>query len=108
MFARHLSILALLAIAPSLSAQDKGLMEAITREATRPNRGDAGRPLPLAGHWNVTGMYNEGFTPAYQLKLLKDGRHPLPWIEWPMTDRDLERTFKPNDPRRQKYLDERM
>ena len=57
-----------------------GLADAIRQEATRPNRGEAGRPLPLAAHWNVTGMYNEGFTPAYQQQLLKKGHHLLPWI----------------------------
>lgn len=108
MLPRYRSILALVLFTPISLAQSQYLADTIRQEATRPNRGAAGRPLPLAGHWNVTGMYNEGFTPAYQLKLLKEGRHLLPWIEWPMTDRDLERTFKPNDPRRQKYIDERM
>jgi hypothetical protein len=108
MMPRSLSMLALLAFAPISFAQDQKLADAITQEATRPNRGDAGRPLPLAGHWNVTGMYNEGFTPAYQLSLLKKGHHLLPWLEWPITDRDLDRNFKLNDPRRPKYIDERM
>src|SRR5690242_19807754 len=80
------------------------LADAIRREATRPNRGDAGRPLPLVAHWNVTGMYNEGFTPAYQQQLLAKGHHLLPWIEYPPTDWNLDRLFKPNDPRRQKYI----
>jgi hypothetical protein len=51
---------------------------------------------------------NEGFTPAYQQQLLRKGHHLLPWIEHPPTDRDIERMFKPGDPRRQKYVDERM
>ncbi len=85
-----------------------GLADAIRQEATRPNRGDIGRPLPLAAHWNVTGMYNAGFTPAYQQQLLQKGHHLLPWIEYPPTDRNLEQLFKPGDPRRQKYIDDRM
>lgn len=95
---------------PSLSHAQlpPGLADAIRLEATRPDRGDAGRPLPLAAHWNVTGMYGEGFTPAYQQELLKKGHHLLPWIEYPPTDYALERLFKPGDPRRAKYIDERL
>ena len=90
------SFVLLLAITPAacsqLTAQEISakLCEEITHEATAPNHGPAGRPLPLAAHWNVTGMYKEGFTPAYQRELLQQGRHILPWLEWPPTDRDLD------------------
>ena len=53
-------------------------------------------------------MYMEGFTPAYQLQLLKKGHHLLPWLEWPPTDRDLDHTFKLDDPRRRQTIDKRM
>src|ERR1051326_1856554 len=66
------------------------LLDEIRKEATRSNRGEMGRPLPLAAHWNVSGMYMEGFTPAYQLQLLKKGHHILPWLEYPPTDHGLD------------------
>ena len=67
--------LVVLSAAPALAQQPlpPKLADEIRAEATRANRGAVGRPLPLAGHWNVTGMYREGFTPAYQLELLKKG-----------------------------------
>jgi hypothetical protein len=100
-----LSLLALVSV--PLAAQEK-LADAIRLEATRSNRGDLGRPLPLAAHWNVTGMYQEGFTPSYQLELLKKGHHILPWLEYPPTDRDLNHLFKAGDPRREKYIEGRL
>jgi hypothetical protein len=93
---------------PAVSlAQDK-LADAIREQATQPNRGKLGRPLPLAASWNVTGVNSEGFTPAYQRKLLEKGHHILPWLEYPPTDRDLDRTFKVGDPRREKYIEGRL
>ncbi|MGA2618917.1 MAG: LamG-like jellyroll fold domain-containing protein [Thermoguttaceae bacterium] len=77
----------------------------IAQEATRSNHSDAGRPLPLAAHWNSSGADNEGFTPQYQLQLIRQGRHLLPWLGWPPTDRSIDENFKPNDPGRQKYID---
>ncbi len=112
MIPRRLSALGLfLCLAQPSLAQDQPaprLLDEIRREVTLPNRGAAGRPLPLAAHWNMTGMYNEGFTPAYQLQLLKKGHHILPWLRWPPTDYDLDRTFKTGDPRKQKYIDSQM
>jgi len=110
MTSRRFSSLLLVALLtqPVGAEQQAPVTEEIRAEAVRPNHGAAGRPLPLAAHWNVTGMYMEGFTPAYQLELLKKGHHILPWLEWPPTDRDLETLFKPGDPRKQKYIDGRM
>ena len=76
----------------------------IREEATRSNQDKAGRPLPLAAHWNV-GSLAGGFDATYQLGLLSKGRHILPWFGWPPTDRWLKQTWKPNDPRRQKHID---
>jgi hypothetical protein len=77
----------------------------IRQEAIRANRSDAGRPLPLAAHWNASGARREGFTPDYQLQLIRAGHHLLPWLDWPPTDHSLEIIFKPGDPRRQQYID---
>jgi hypothetical protein len=94
--------------APRASAQDQVLLrtvDEIREEATRSNPGEAGRPLPLAGHWNTNGFNNEGFSAEYQLRQIRQGHHLLPWLSWPPTDRMIENTFKPNDPRRQQYID---
>lgn len=76
----------------------------IRKEATRSNHDQVGRPLPLAAHWNVGGL-TDGFDATYQLGLLTKGRHILPWLGWPPTDRWLEQTWKPDDPRRQKHIE---
>ena len=54
----------------------------IRREAMRPPTGPSGRPLPLVSHWNM-GSQGLGWTPNYQLELLKGGHHILPWFGWP-------------------------
>ncbi|MBC8869814.1 MAG: PKD domain-containing protein [Planctomycetes bacterium] len=92
-------------------AQEQVLLrtvEEIRREATRSRQSDAGRPLPLAAHWNVSGASNEGFTPEYQLQLIRQGHHLLPWLGWPPTDRSIDVNFKPDDPRRQQYIDSQI
>ncbi len=106
-------IAAMIVTALSLSAlpargQEQVLLrtvEEIRQEATRSNQGDAGRPLPLAAHWNSSGAYNEGFTPEYQLQLIRQGHHLLPWLGWPPTDRSIDANFPAGDPRRQQYID---
>jgi hypothetical protein len=35
------------------------------------------RPLPLAGHWNL-GEEPDGYTPSYQLSLIRQGHHLIP------------------------------
>ena len=56
--------------------------EAIRREALLPPNGPAGRPLPLASHWNV-GSVKGTFEPAHQMELIQRGSHILPWCAWP-------------------------
>lgn len=41
-----------------------------------------GYPLPLAGHWNL-GEAPNGFSPNYQIKLMEQGNHILPWFLMP-------------------------
>ena len=59
----------------------------IHREALLPSNEPAGRPLPLVSHWNM-GSQGRGWTPQYQLELLADGHHILPWLGWPRGNPD--------------------
>jgi hypothetical protein len=79
----------------------------VRQEAVRSNQDPTGRPLPLAGHWTARGANREGFTPTYQLRMLAEGHHLLPWLDWPPTDEMLKATFK-TDAQRQKYIDDRV
>ncbi|MFZ4983994.1 MAG: hypothetical protein ACOYLF_00905 [Blastocatellia bacterium] len=92
-------ILALLsppAAAQSGSGQPPAVVAAI-RSATRKQLGDIPpRPLPLAGHWNL-GEAKDGYTPAYQLDLIRNGHHILPSFLLP------NRYANPDDPRWQEY-----
>ncbi len=54
----------------------------IRREALLPPNGPDGRPLPLVSHWNM-GSQGRGWTPQYQIQLLDQGHHILPWLGWP-------------------------
>ncbi len=64
----------------------------IRAEAILPNDGGAGRPLPLLGHWN-TGTEENGFSPDYQMRMIEQGHHLLPWFQMPAIDQIA------NDPR---------
>ena len=61
----------------------------IRREALLPPSGPDGRPLPLVSHWNM-GSQGRGWTPQYQVELLDEGRHILPWLGWPRGDPDAD------------------
>ena len=63
--------------------------EDVRKAATAPNRGDEGRPLPLFASWN-TGGVGDGFTPTWQLAMLKQGHHLLPWFGFERPDSQLE------------------
>jgi len=52
-----------------------------------PPNGPAGRPLPLVSHWNM-GSQGRGWTPQYQVELLDEGHHILPWLGWPRGNTD--------------------
>jgi len=76
------------------------LADEIRAEAVRPTMDPAGRPLPLAGHWNKRG--GTGCSPQYQLGLLEAGHHIFPWFEHPRPGTDLA------DERRAAYYKEPM
>lgn len=63
----------------------------IREEALRSNESNVGRPLPLAGHWNL-GEAKNGFSPAYQMRMIEQGHYLLPWFLMPKV------TFNPDDP----------
>src|SRR5215510_1687488 len=64
----------------------------IREEAPRANSSVVGRPLPLAGHWNL-GQEKNGFSPDYQMKMIERGHHLLPWFLLP------DGAVNPEDPR---------
>ena len=63
--------------------------EQIRREALVPPNGPSGRPLPLVSHWNM-GSQGRGWTPQYQVELLRAGHRILPWMGWPRGDPDKD------------------
>lgn len=84
----HLSLICLLP-APQVIAQAGGAETAAPpqvsgiRFAVRRQLGEIPpRPLPLAAHWNL-GEEREGYTPGYQLNLIRQGRHLLPTVLMP-------------------------
>lgn len=78
---KHLAALPLVVATPawptSLAVQTASEIRA---EATRPNDGPQGRPLPLAASWN-TGTEAGGYGPDYQLQMVGAGHHLLPWFQ---------------------------
>jgi hypothetical protein len=64
------------------SAEDKLLPvpEEIRHETLLPNEGELGRPLPLAANWN-SGEAKDGFSPVYQMEMIKRGHFLLPWFQ---------------------------
>lgn len=72
------------------TAAARRVAKEIRREALLPPRGPAGRPLPLASHWNV-GTVRGSFQPDHQIGLLQSGHHILPWMSWPSGDAQSER-----------------
>ncbi|MCI0660981.1 MAG: hypothetical protein L0220_07905 [Acidobacteria bacterium] len=56
-------------------------------------------PLPLAAHWNL-GQSSDGFSPAYQMKMIEQGHFLLPSFLMPEINAD------PNDPHWLKYYED--
>ncbi|HEV7406701.1 MAG TPA: LamG-like jellyroll fold domain-containing protein [Chthoniobacteraceae bacterium] len=80
--------------APDLSAQTA---QEITAEATRPQSPEAGRALPLAAHWCVTPFGGAGFSPDYELKLIREGHHVMLGFGWPATETTFNHNWKPSE-----------
>jgi len=58
------------------------VQDEIRHEALLPNESESGRPLPLAAHWN-SGEAKGGFSPTYQMEMIKRGHFLLPWFHLP-------------------------
>ena len=72
------------------------LNEEIRMEISEQNSGKMDHPLPLAAHWNM-GEVKGGFSPSYQMKMIDQGHHLLPWFLMPNT------FAHPDDPRWLEY-----
>jgi len=66
-----------------------------------PNQQRGVHPLPLAGHWNL-GEEKDGYNPGYQLQLIREGHHLLPWFLMPNV------YAHPQDPRWKGYYEESL
>lgn len=60
----------------------KTVADEIRYEATLPNNGHMGRPLPLLAGWN-SGERPHGFSPVFQMHKIHEGHHLLPWFFLP-------------------------
>jgi hypothetical protein len=101
-----LVLLAAMAAVATLKAQtvnepgEQPVAVARIRVAGRRQMGSiAPRPLPLAAHWNL-GEEKDGYNPAYQIRLIEEGHHILPWFLMPNVYAD------PTDPRWLTYYQE--
>ena len=68
-----------LAIPMARSAPPPPVAEAIRAEAVRKNHDPEGRPLPLVAHW-----HRMSCPLSFQIELIEQGHHLLPWISTPM------------------------
>ena len=86
------SLIVLLVCACASQARAGSVADAIRAEALLPPRGEKGRPLPLAAHWNRgthsarKSDYPRQWEPAYQMELIDAGHHLLPWFSHPPFD----------------------
>ncbi len=83
--------------APEPSDAARKVAEEIRTEALLPLDGPEGRPLPLAGHWNM-GQFPGSFEPGHQIELLQQGHRILPWMSEPIgdpDDEDFQTYYKP-------------
>lgn len=76
------SLILLLFVSAITAQTPSPVITAIREEALRDAESKIGRPLPLAGHWNL-GEAKDGFAPDYQLKMIEQGHHLLPWFLMP-------------------------
>lgn len=70
------------------------IYDSIRREALAPNS-ETNHPLPLVGSWNASTWWNyntdtAGFYPGWQLEMVDQGHHLLPWFNQPDPGPDCE------------------
>ena len=78
---------------PLVSCQ-LNIYDSIRREALAPNS-ETDHPLPLVGSWNASTWWNydedtAGFHPGWQLEMVDQGHHFLPWFNIPDPDPECE------------------
>ncbi len=83
-----LPLLLVLLATPAKQAQIS-VAGGIRAEAMRKDTSSMGRPLPLAGHWNL-GEAKNGFGPDYQMKMIEQGHYLLPWFLLPNPNANRE------------------
>lgn len=80
------------------------VLKQIRTEAVRRNSDPDGRPLPLAMHWN-RGTKPSGFGPPYQIQLIREGHHLLPWFQFPTPGQDFGGGYYSEDYLKPAYLE---
>jgi hypothetical protein len=78
---------------PLVSCQPN-IYDSIRQEALAPNS-ETNHPLPLIGSWNASTWWNydtdtAGFYPGWQLEMVDQGHHLLPWFNTPYPDPECE------------------
>src|SRR4051812_14471245 len=67
----------------STQAGFERVVEEIRTEAARAGNDSGGYPLPLGANWNW-GEDRAAYTPDFQIQLLEQGHHILPWFGMPL------------------------
>ena len=79
----------------ALAAAETGVppaVAAIRVEATRAHNDPAGRPLPLSAHWHRLTCPLD-----WQIELIRQGRHMLPWLPTPLPEGTGDQALKGNE-----------
>src|SRR5258708_1644504 len=79
-------VLVFLSLIASLPAWALSTSQEINQEATAPNS-ETNHPLPLMGSWAAGEQWdtgNLGYTPAWQMQMIAQGHHLLPWFDIPL------------------------
>lgn len=79
-----------IALGAPVADSPRSVVDEVRFESTLSRSSALGRPLPLVGSWN-TGLYSNTFDPNFQLKLISQGHHLIPWFQLhsPRTSVDL-------------------
>jgi hypothetical protein len=75
-------------IPPMLTIGDSAVAGQISATASEVRTPGGPYALPLAASW-ATGMYPDGFDPAYQVSEVKQGHRLLPWLQLPDTEKSM-------------------
>src|SRR5437867_11699106 len=80
-------VLLYLSLIASFPAWALSTAQEITQEATAPNS-ETYHPLPLMGSWSAGTQWDEagsnlGYTPNWQMQMITQGHHLLPWFNMP-------------------------